>query len=76
MLARSHSSAVPGGRARDPGALSRWRRPQQDQGRYLGAPLDPCTPGELLAKLVAKKRVQTNYILPFPVGEYDAAPSA
>ena len=32
--------------------------------------------GELLAKLVAKKRVQTTYILPFPVGEYDAAPSA
>jgi hypothetical protein len=32
--------------------------------------------GELLAKLVARKRVQTTYILPFPVGEYDAAPSA
>jgi Domain of unknown function (DUF3883) len=32
--------------------------------------------GELLAELVAKKRVQTTYILPFPVGEYDAAPSA
>jgi len=32
--------------------------------------------GDLLAKLMAKKRVQTTYILPFPVGEYDAAPSA
>lgn len=31
--------------------------------------------GELLAKLVARKRVQTTYILPFLVGVYDAAPS-
>lgn len=32
--------------------------------------------GELLAKLVAKRRVQTTYKLPFPVGEYDTAPGA
>lgn len=32
--------------------------------------------GELLAELVARKRAQTTYILPFAVGEYDAAPSA
>ncbi len=30
--------------------------------------------GEQLARLIAKKRVQTTYIIPFPVAEYDAAP--
>ena len=30
--------------------------------------------GHLLARLIARKRVQTTYILPFPVGEYDSAP--
>lgn len=32
--------------------------------------------GELLARLVARKRVQTTYIVPFPVGAYDSAPHA
>lgn len=31
--------------------------------------------GEQLARLVAKKRVQTYYTLPFPVAEYDGAPT-
>ena len=30
--------------------------------------------GDQLARLVAKKRVQTTYTIPFPVAEYDAAP--
>lgn len=29
--------------------------------------------GEQLARLIAKKRIQTTYTIPFPVAEYDAA---
>ncbi len=32
--------------------------------------------GERLARLIAKKRAQTTYTIPFPVAEYDAAPTA
>lgn len=32
--------------------------------------------GEQLRRLLALKREQTTYIVPFPVGEYDAAPRA
>lgn len=32
--------------------------------------------GEQLARLIAKKRMQTTYTIPFPVAEYDAAPTA
>jgi len=30
--------------------------------------------GTQLARLVAKKRLQTTYTIPFPVAEYDKAP--
>lgn len=32
--------------------------------------------GEQLARLIAKERMQTTYTIPFPVAEYDAAPTA
>ena len=31
--------------------------------------------GEQLARLIAKKRAQTTYIVPLPVAEYDSAPA-